>query len=364
MTEAYMPRLPLSLVLLSTLLAQAYAAAQTPAAGPGAAQPADPVCRTAGKAIDEKGYVTIGGIEQWVRIKGNSCSKPVILLVHGGPGNPTTPFADNYYKAWEKDFTIVQWDQRGSGMTFKRNPLTDDVPLLIEQLRDDGLEMARYARRRFGKRQVILIGGSWSSVLAVHMVKADPPLFCGVVSNSQVVAEPLPDQASLDATLALARAAGDNDAIAKIEALGPLPWTNPRAFGIFRRVIRKYENARTEPVPKAWFAAPPDYATAEYEAAYTAGEDYSWLQFVGLKGDGIASRIDLYKLGPKFGVPFYMVQGQEDLLTMPAPSKRYFDFIQAPRKDYVLVPRAGHDPNPPMIDAQYKLLKERLGDCR
>jgi pimeloyl-ACP methyl ester carboxylesterase len=365
MTEAYMPRLPLSLVLLSTLLAQAYAAAQTPPpAGRGAARLADTLCRTAGKAIDEKGYVTIGSIEQWVRIKGSSCSNPVILLVHGGPGNPTTPFADNYYKAWEKDFTIVQWDQRGSGMTFKRNPVTDDVPLLIEQLRDDGLEMARYARRRFSKRQVILVGGSWSSVLGVHMVKADPALFCGVVSNSQVVAEPLPDQASLDATLALARAAGDSDAIAKIEALGQLPWTNPRAFGIFRRVIRKYENARTEPVPKAWSASPPDYATAEYQAAYTAGEDYSWLQFVGLKGDGIASRIDLYKLGPKFGVPFYMVQGQEDLLTMPAPSRRYFDFIQAPRKDYVLVPRAGHDPNPPMIDAQYKLLKERLGDCR
>lgn len=363
MKKACMPRMFLPLVLAaSLLLAQAPAQAQAPAAG--AARLANTLCRTPGKAVDEADYVAIGGIEQWVRIKGSSCSNPIVLLVHGGPGNPTTPFADNYYKAWENDFTIVQWDQRGAGMTFKRNPLTDDVPLMIEQLRDDGLEMARYARHRFGKRQVILVGGSWSSVLAVHMVKADPALFCGVVSNSQVVAEPLPDQASLDATLALARAAGDSDAIARIEALGPLPWTDPRAFGIFRRVIRKYENARTEPVPKAWFASRPEYATPEYEAAYTAGEDYSWLQFVGLKGDGIASRIDLYKLGPKFAVPFYMVQGQEDLLTMPASSKRYFDFIQAPRKDYVLVPRAGHDPNPPMVEAQYRLLRERLGNCR
>ena len=361
MKKACMPRMSPSLVLASSLLlAQAAAQAQMPAAG--AAHLPDTVCRTPGKAVDETGYVTIGGIEQWVRIKGSSCSNPIVLMVHGGPGNPTTPWADAVYQAWEKDFTLVQWDQRGAGMTWRRNPLADDVPLRVEQLRDDGLEVARYAARRFGKRQVILMGGSWSSVLGVHMAKAGPALFCGFLTSSQVVG-PLPAQASLDATLALARAAGDQDSVAKITALGALPWTDPRAPGIFRRVMRKYERLRTEPVPKAWTVNAPAYATLAYDADYTAGEDYSWLQFVGLKGDGIASRIDLYKLGPAFAMPVYMVQGQEDLLTMPAPSKRYFDFIQAPRKDYVLVPRAGHDPNPPMVDAQYRLLKEHLSSC-
>ena len=362
MTKAPMPRMPLLVALASSLLL-AQPQVQAAAAAATAARLPDTVCRTAGKAVDEKGYLTIGGIEQWVRIKGSSCANPIILMVHGGPGNPTTPWADNVYQPWEKDFTIVQWDQRGSGMTYRRNPLKDDVPLRVEQLRDDGLEMARHAARRFGKRQVILMGGSWSSVIGVHMAKAGPDLFCGFLTSSQVVGQ-LMDQDSIDATLALARAAGDQESIAKVEALGPLPWTDPRAPGIIRRVIRKYERLRTEPVPKAWTVNAPEYATSEYEADYTAGEDYSWLQFVGMKGDGIASKIDLYKLGPAFAMPVYMVQGQEDLLTMPAPSKRYFDFIQAPRKEFVLVPRSGHDPNPPMVDAQYKLLKQRLGDCR
>jgi len=367
MLKACMPRLSISLAVAvaSILLAQGSTHAQGLAPAPSAsvARLPDTVCRTAGKAVDEKGYVTIGGIEQWVRIKGSSCANPIVLMVHGGPGNPTTPWADNVYQAWEKDFTIVQWDQRGAGMTYRRNPLKDEVPLRVEQLRDDGLDMARYAARRFGKRQVILMGGSWSSVIGVHMAKAGPGLFCGFLTSSQVVG-PLPTQASLDATLALARAAGDQESVAKVTALGPLPWSDPRATGIFRRVIRKYERLRTEPVPKAWTVNAPEYATPEYDADYTAGEDYSWLQFVGMKGDGIASKIDLVKLGPAFAMPVYMVQGQEDLLTMPAPSKRYFDFIRAPRKEFVLVPRAGHDPNPPMVDAQFKLLKERLGDCR
>lgn len=354
----------ISLAALSLALLQTPAPAEDGMKGrlPAPVLLPDTICTTAGKAVDEKGFVSIGGIEQWVRIKGSSCANPIVVLVHGGPGNPTTPFADKFYQSWEKDFTIVQWDQRGAGMTYGRNPVTDDTPLLVEQLRDDGIEVARFAAKRFGKRQVILLGGSWSSVLGVYMIKAEPGMFCGYVSTSQVVG-PLPTQQSIDATLSLAHAAGDSDSVAKIVALGPLPWTDPRSPGIFRRVIRKYEHARTEPVPKAWMGSPPEYATPKYEADYTAGEDYSWLQFVGLKGDGIASKIDLYKLGPKFEVPFYMVQGEQDLLTMPESSRRYFDFIQAPRKEFVLVPHAGHDPNPPTVETQLALLK-KIGECR
>jgi len=343
-----MPRSLFALAALPFLLAPLAARAQS--------------C-SSGTPVDEQGYVRIGGIEQWVRIKGSSCTNPIVLIAHGGPGNPTTPWADNVYKDWEKDFTIVQWDQRGAGMTFARNPMKDEDPLVLEQLRDDGVEVARYAAKRFGKRKVILMGGSWSSVLGVHMAKSNPAMFCGYISSSQVVGNAVSQRGSFDATLALARAAKDADSIARLEAIGPPPWTDPRSPGIIRRVMRKYEALSTEPAPKAWWVYSPAYASAKYEADYTAGEDYSWLQFVGLKGDGISSKIDLYKLGPKFELPIYMVQGEQDLLTMPEPSRRYFDFIQAPHKEFVLVPRTGHDPNPPMVAAQYGLLK-KIGDCR
>jgi pimeloyl-ACP methyl ester carboxylesterase len=347
-----------ALAALASLASAPMAAVAQPVAG----ALLDTVCTTASTPLDDKGFVRINGMEQWVRIKGSSCANPIIVLIHGGPGNPTTPFADNVYKDWEQHYTIVQWDQRGSGMTYGRTPLADDVPLRIEQLRDDGLAVARFAAKRFGKRQVILMGGSWSSVLGVHMVKTDPAMFCGYISSSQLVNE-FRQRGSYDATLARARAASDADSIAKLDAIGPPPWTNPRNAGILRRVIVKYERLVTTPAPKSWWATSPEYATAKAEADYAAGEDYSWLQFVGLHGDGIASTIDLYQLGPKFAVPFYMVQGAEDLLTMPESSKRYFDFIEAPRKQFVLVPAAGHDPNPPMVEAQYKLLREQLGTC-
>lgn len=48
-------------------------------------------------SIDEKKYVTIGGIEQWITIKGDHMNNPAILFIHGGPGSVMSPFADNIY---------------------------------------------------------------------------------------------------------------------------------------------------------------------------------------------------------------------------------------------------------------------------
>lgn len=350
-------------VLLALSLATLHAPALAQAASPGADLLPDTVCTDAGKPVDEQGFVRIGGLEQWVRIKGSSCTNPIVVIVHGGPGNPSSTFGDNVYRPWEKAFTIVQWDQRGAGKTYGRKPPPDDEPLVLERLRDDGIEVARYAARRFGKRKVILMGGSWGSVIAVHMARSAPATFCGYVGSSQLVQE-FEQRPGYDAALALARAAQDQDAIAKLDAIGPPPWTDPRSPGVLRRVTRKYEAQSTEPAPRTWWTPLPAYSTPKDEADYTAGEDYSWLQFVGMKGDGIASTIDLYKLGPKFGLPVYMVQGEQDLVTMPAASRRYFDFIQAPRKAFVLVPRTGHDPNPPMLAAQYGFLEKLAPSCR
>ena len=65
-----------------------------------------PLCKAAGRVetkIDEKGYVRIGGIKQWVTIKGDSCDNPVVLFIHGGPGNTLSPYSENIYRNWESD---------------------------------------------------------------------------------------------------------------------------------------------------------------------------------------------------------------------------------------------------------------------
>ena len=63
----------------------------------------------------------IGGIEQYIRVRGRSRANPVLLVLHGGPGAPRghrLPVAG----ALEAAFTVVHWDQRGSGNTYYRDP--------------------------------------------------------------------------------------------------------------------------------------------------------------------------------------------------------------------------------------------------
>ena len=343
----YIAPLVASLMAIAPLVAMAQAAVADH----------DAACRSPGNSVDETGYVAIGGIRQWVTIEGENCANPVVLIVHGGPGNPNTPFAHNLFGNWAKEFTVVQWDQRGSGKTYAESKPGEGEVLTMERLTKDGVEVARYATSRLGKRKVILMGGSWGSALSVNMAMAAPDLFHAYVGTAQLVNYQADVAAGYAKAVALAKSASDADSLGKLEKLGPPPWTDPRAFGILRRVTRKYEALSTDAPPKGWFAFGPGYDTPAYEAAYEAGEDYSFLNFVGLAGDGMGPGIDLRKLGVRFAMPVTLLQGDEDLVTPPEVSRAYFDDLVAPRKEFVPLAHTGHDPNRTMIDAQYAVLQ-------
>ncbi len=329
-----------------------------PAHGPATAAmaPAAIQCLPKPQALDEERFVRLGGIEQWITIKGRSCANPVVLFLHGGPGNTMSPYADAIYGDWQDAFTLVQWDQRSAGKTFGRNPGSADQELTVEQMAQDGIELASYLTRYLGTQKVILVGGSWSSILGVHMALSRPDLLHAYVGVGQIVEYHENEAAMYRKLIGLARAAEDGKSVAALEAVGPPPWTNPRNFGIVRRATRVYEAKTTTPAPESWWTPAAQYTTPQALADYEGGEDHSYLQFVGYAGNGMYSRVDLPKLGTRFAIPVFLLQGAEDLVTTAEVSKRYFDTIQAPRKDYVLLDRTGHDPNQAMVDATYKIL--------
>ena len=318
------------------------------------------------RAVHEHRYVRIGGIEQWITIDGADCANPVILFVHGGPGNPLSPYLDQLYGAWQGAFTLATWDQRLSGRTYARNePVVElseerlaGVQLTIDALVADGLEVAEHLRERLGKRKLILMGTSWGSVLGVHMAHQRPQLFQAYVGVSQLVNARDNLAASHAATLAMARRRNDAAHIATLEEIGAPPWKNPRSFGRMRRIIRAYEGDTTTPGPALQVAA--EYASDADRAAYEAGEELSFIKYVGLAGDGMAVKVDLPALGTKYRLPMYFVQGEDDLLTLPSVTRSFYDSLRAPRKQLVMVPDAGHDPNFAMIDAQFRLLKDEV----
>lgn len=146
------------------------------------------------RAINEGRFVSIGGIDQWITIKANDSSKPVILFLHGGPGSTMSQYDDTIYGLWKKDFILVNWDQRGAGRTFGRNAPEDvnedywiENPLTVEQMTADGIELSRYLIKHLKKQKIIIIGSSWGSLLGAQMALNRPDLFYAYVGHAQIV---------------------------------------------------------------------------------------------------------------------------------------------------------------------------------
>lgn len=315
------------------------------------------------EGIHEERFITIGGVEHWVTIHGASRNNPVLLIVHGGPGNPLSVLSETLYAGWEDAFTLVHYDQRGAGKTYGRNlpvealsvALLEAHELTLELLVADGVEFSRYLRTYLEVDRLLLTGTSWGAALAVSIYQADPESFSAYVGLSQMVDFQINVAASYDLVRAWARERGDETALATLRSIGTPPWQDPRSAGRLRRIVRKYEQETTTTLTDLSWGD--QYDTEEARAAYYAGEEFSWVKFVGMTGEGFANDLDLLSTGLQFDVPVVIIQGEGDLFTTADISKRYFDGIRAPAKEYVLVPDCGHDPNRAMLVEQFRILK-------
>lgn len=167
--------------------------------------------------IDESAYVKIGGIDQWITIRGQDRNNPVLLFLHGGPGDVTNPWSSSYFLSWLKYFTVVQWDQRGAGRTLRKTGESIGPTMTIERMTEDGIELSDYLRRHLRKERIILVGHSWGSVFGVLMAKARPDLFYAFVGTGQVKDFKEVDGVAYRLALQTADALGDSDGVAELK---------------------------------------------------------------------------------------------------------------------------------------------------
>ncbi len=317
------------------------------------------------QSINDEKFVLINGIEQWITMKGES-SKPVILFIHGGPGSPISPYSDNLYKAWEQDFIIVQWDQRGTGRTYGRSAPEEltpaylaSHPLTLTQMTDDGIAVSEYLLQHLGKQKIILLGTSWGSALGVKMAAKRPDLFYAYVGHSQIV-NPTIDIELYNKVYTMATVAQDKEALEILDKIGKPPYERARSAGQLFRVIKKYERLHSTPAPDAWFVLSLAYDNDKDNQNRSDGDDYSFVNFAGdkqLQVPSIRDSIDLMKDNLSFKIPVFFIQGENDILTPKEKSKAYFDKIIAPEKKYYLLPNTAHGFNQSVLETQYKICK-------
>lgn len=311
--------------------------------------------------VNEAMFVRVGGIDQWITIKGDDRNNPVVLFLHGGPGDALSPFADAMFRGWEKDFTLVQWDQRGAGRTYGKSGPSIEPTMTIERMVQDGIEVAEFLTKHLNKKKVIIVGGSWGSILGIYLAHARPDLFYAYVGMAQIVNMSKNQSATYARVLELARTSGDQQAITELVKIGSPPWdSDPLSkWHAFRKWELAYQAKRvTAPPPLSRIS--PVYASPEERAQWAAADDFSGIHFFGLTLSGPLEDVDLPALGTNFAIPIFILQGQEDLTALPELAKAYFDSIKAPRKQFYLVPGTGHEPSAAQLDLTLKVLTEQV----
>jgi pimeloyl-ACP methyl ester carboxylesterase len=292
---------------------------------------------TSPNGIDEASYVKIGGLEQWITIRGEDRKNPVLLFLHGGPGDATNPWGYAAFRNWLKYFTVVQWDQRGAGRTFGRNGVAAASTITIERMVQDGIELAELLSKKLQKDKIVLVGHSWGSILGVFMAKARPELFCAFAGTGQV-ADPARNYAVAYAVLVeRASREGNARALQELKEVGPPPYRDGKGFAIQRKWSNLFEGADVFLASTLGFAL-----TAP---GYSVGDINDWFEGQMVSAEHLVpqtSVLDPKVLGGEFAVPVFVIQGAEDYTTATSLAESYLKSLHAPRKAFVTIEGAGH----------------------
>jgi pimeloyl-ACP methyl ester carboxylesterase len=162
----------------------------------------------------------------------------MLLILHGGPGDAQSPLV-SVYAHLERDFVVVQWDQRGGGRTRARAG-TAPQGTSLEQLTKDGIGLIEFIRDYLRTNKVVLVGHSWGSFLGVHIVKRRPELFRAFVGTGQVVSWRGMVEAQYRYTLDRVRADSNAAAVRELEALGVPAVDNFDQYLVMRRWLNRY----------------------------------------------------------------------------------------------------------------------------
>jgi pimeloyl-ACP methyl ester carboxylesterase len=286
------------------------------------------------RRIEEASFIKIGGIEQWVTIRGDDDRKPVLLILHGGPGDVQSPFISTY-APYEQEFVLIQWDERGAGRTFSKN---GPAGVTLERQVADGIELAEQLRQRFPAHKLILFGHSWGSIVATGMAQQRPELFDAYVGTGQVAAWADTVQFQFDFLKQRYKEKGDTSALAALEAIGKPDPKDVEQYFKFSRPIRQNLNGSDA----AWFADMLKVAMANGETETTLKAIGDGMKASGAALIGSTVTTDLPAQAVSFKIPYYVIQGRHDLFAPTALAEAYFNKVSAPKKSMVIIEDAGH----------------------
>lgn len=289
-------------------------------------------------SIAETAYLRIGGIDQWLMIRGESVANPVLVLLHGGPGSPETSLFRYFNSSLEKSFTLVYWEQRGAGRSYSRD--LQDKDMTIERFVADLDELVDAITQKLSKKRVVILGHSWGSALGTLYAARHPEKVCAYVGTGQIGDLQASELSSYAFVLEEAKRRNNRKALKQLDAIGKPPYTS-KSVGVQRRWLMRFVGLMRgksfwqvfrvlRSSPESSLVLLPNMIRGVLFSLRTL-----WPQ---------VSRLNLEIATPELKMPVFFFIGRHDHQVAAETSAAYFARLIAPAKELVWFEESAHMP--------------------
>ncbi|MBS4196204.1 alpha/beta fold hydrolase [Lederbergia citri] len=292
--------------------------------------------------------IMIGGVKQSILIQSENPKNPVLLFIHGGPSMPVPGVANRGLdyalvtttKELIKHFTVVFWDQRGTGKSYSK-----DIPketMHLKQFISDGLEVTEYLRNRFKKEKIHLVAHSWGTVIGLPLASQHPDKYYTYTGFSQIPSWVENDKLSYKWLLKTAKENNDKKALRELTEVGAPPYLE--GFEQWAK-IRKWQFKY-----KSMFYDAGDKKSATFFSGLKImlrSKDYSFIDIYNslVRGFKLSysekmlediNTFDFFKEVPLLQLPVLFIHGGKEKHVMPELIQRYYEQLDAPEGKQLL----------------------------
>ena len=288
-------------------------------------------------SIAEAKYVRLGGIDQWVMIRGENVANPPLIVLHGGPGMSEMGF---FRRCQRVPRATIHRRQLGSAghrqiVRARHSEILDDAGSVRRRSRRARRHRAPTLREGPGRDPRPLLGFSPRRDLR-RAISAKVSVYVGA---AQIGDWPAAESSSYAYGLAEAERQHDEQALKKLRAIGPPPYPAESVF-VERTVVSRLDGQMRLGIiwktGRALFGRPEssilDLPNLVRGFGFTL--DAMWAE---------VSKLNLLKVVPALKMPVVICVGRRDHWVPPETSVAYFDTLSAPSKNLVWFDDSGHE---------------------
>lgn len=308
-------------------------------------------------SISEKIFVNINGVQQGMFIQSKDANNPVLLYLHGGM--PDYFLKQKYPTGLENEFTVVWWEQRGSGLSYNDHITKESITL--EQMISDTLTVTDYLRNRFHQEKIYLMGRSGGTFFGIQAAAQAPELYYAYIGVGQMSNQLKSERLAYDYMLKEFKANRNTEMVRNLEAAPvtmeggiPAAYLAVRDQGMHILGIGTTRDMKS--IITGFFL--PSLTFREY----TFMEKINMWRAKARNGVSILwntnLNMDLSQQVLELDLPVYFFEGVYDYTCSYTLAKDYFELLKAPVKGFYTFDQSAHSPIFEEPEKSLKILRE------